>query len=427
MKKKFLAAFVSLLALSGISFGLASCESNPSGDVEEHVHNMIHVEAVEPTCAEGNIEYWYCQDCRKYFSDEAATQEITYAETKLDPVTDEHTYGEDDICIYCGAHAPTEGVAYTYDETYGGYVVSGNGEANDSDIYIAEKYDDGTNGEYPVTAIAESAFRETVITSITLPDTITFIGNRAFSRCAYLTSINLPEGLTTIEDFTFYRCYELTDVVLPESLVTIGDTSFAECGSITSLNIPDSVTSIVQYAFYKCTGLQSVTIGSGLTSMGAQAFSGCSALESINIPEGVTELGYMNFYNCTSLTSIVLPNSLTALPDLLFDTCTALADITLGNRLTTIGTGAFHACPIETFTIPASVMIIGDYAFTDCTSLTSITFEDYEGWYVSTDEGATSGTELNLSDPERNVEYIVIEYTHCYWFSSAMAAPDLDE
>ncbi|MCL2027536.1 MAG: leucine-rich repeat domain-containing protein [Bacteroidales bacterium] len=96
----------------------------------------------------------------------------------------------------------------------------------------------------------------------------------------------------------------LKNLTIGNSVTTIGDRAFYDCTSLTSVNIPNSVTEIGSYAFWGCTGLTSVTIGNGVAEIGYAAFAYCTDLTSITIPNSVTTIGDFAFYDCTELTSV---------------------------------------------------------------------------------------------------------------------------
>ena len=131
-----------------------------------------------------------------------------------------------------------------------------------------------------VTSIGQEAFRSMYgITSVTITSNVTSIGNNAFYNCTGLTSVTIPNG--TIGQYAFQYCYGLTSLTIGTGVTTIGNYAFNGCSGLTSVTIPDSVTSVGTYAFEACSSLTSVTIGTGLTSIGNYAFRSCSSLQTI--------------------------------------------------------------------------------------------------------------------------------------------------
>ena len=134
---------------------------------------------------------------------------------------------------------------------------------------------------------------------MTIPSSVTSIGDWAFSYCSELTSLTLPSSVTEIGYHAFYGCSGLTSLTIPSGVTSIGDWAFYGCSGLTSLTIPSGVTSIGNYAFYGCSGLTSLIIPSGVTSIGKWAFRGCSGLTSIYVyPEKLPELGIDIFNRC---------------------------------------------------------------------------------------------------------------------------------
>ncbi len=209
---------------------------------------------------------------------------------------------------------------------------------------------------------------------IVIPNSVTSIGDYAFSDCCGLTSITIPNSVTSIGEKTFSGCTSLTSITIPNSVTSIGEKTFSGCSSLTSVTIPNSVTSIGGSAFENCSSLTSVTIPNSVTSIGGSAFENCSSLTSITIPNSVTSIGAEVFYNCSKLTSITIPNSVTSIGDFAFSNCSSLTSITIPNSVTSIGSSVFSSCSsLTSITIPNSVKSIGGFAFYNCSSLTSIT------------------------------------------------------
>ena len=257
--------------------------------------------------------------------------------------------------------------------------------------------------------------------AITIPSAVTYngtthsvtsIGYYAFLSCDGLTSVTIPNSVTSIGDEAFYNCSGLTSITIPNSVTSIGVFAFGDCSGLTSVTIGNSVTSIGGGAFEGCTGLTSVTIPNSVTSIGGGAFRGCKGLTSITIPNSVTSIGYEAFASCTGLKSITIPNSVTTIENRAFEGCTGLRivynnsslDITAGSsnhgfvayyaniivtkdddiqgdfifRTTNgINTLIAYAGNDSVITLPENYngenYTIGNGAFLDCTTLTSVT------------------------------------------------------
>ncbi len=236
-----------------------------------------------------------------------------------------------------------------------------------------------------VVGIASNAFEKCgVLTSVTIPNSVTSIGNQAFVSCTSLTSVTIPNSVTSIGYYAFRDCSSLTSITIGSGVTSIGFCAFNGCSSLTSVTIPNSVTSIDSYAFWECSSLTSITIPNSVTSIGSYAFDGCSSLTSVTIPNSVTSIGYNAFSNCSSLTSIVVESGNTVYDSR--NDCNAIIktatntliggckNTIIPNSVTSIGSSAFHGCSgLTSITIPNSVTSIGDYAFSYCTSLTSLT------------------------------------------------------
>ena len=219
-----------------------------------------------------------------------------------------------------------------------------------------------------VTSIGDHAFSKcNSLKSIIIPDSVTSIGNYAFLCCDSLTSINIPDGVTSIGEGAFYDCDSLTSINIPDSVTSIGYYAFSDCDSLTSINIPNGVTSIGDCAFENCHSLTSINIPDGVTSIGDFAFSSCYSLTSINIPNSVTSIGYYAFKWCNSLMSINIPDSVTSIGNGAFSDCKSLLNINIPNGVTSIGDSVFVDCnSLISITIPSSVIAIGMNPFRGC-------------------------------------------------------------
>ena len=159
--------------------------------------------------------------------------------------------------------------------------------------------------QYSVTSISNEAFENCwELTSITIPNSITSIGNAAF-RCSGLTSITIPNSVTSIGAMAFFSCSNLTSITLPNSVTNIDNHTFNHCEALTSINIPNSVISIGNWAFSDCSSLKSINIPNSIVSIGEGAFNNCSGLTSITIPNNVTSIGEHAFWQCSSLSEVI--------------------------------------------------------------------------------------------------------------------------
>ena len=211
-------------------------------------------------------------------------------------------------------------------------------------------------------------------TSVTIPNSVTSIGEEAFCGCTGLTSITIPSNITSIGDYAFCGCTGLTSITIPTSVASIGDYAFSNCTGLTSIDIPNNITSIGGGAFSGCTGLTSITIPNSVTSIGGSAFYGCTGLTSITLPDSIGgAIGSQTFTNCTGLTSITIPKGVTSIGEWAFYGCSGLTFVPIPTGVTSIGNQAFSGCSgLTSVTIPTSVTFIGVQAFAGCSALESV-------------------------------------------------------
>ena len=187
----------------------------------------------------------------------------------------------------------------------------------------------------------------------TIPSSVTSIGRSAFNGCSKLTSVTIPSSVTDIGLGAFWGCKNLTSVTIPNSVTSIGNYAFNECSKLTSVDIPNSVTTLGYYAFFKCYDLTSVTIGNSVTNIGMSAFRGCTSLTSVNIPESVTNIQMEAFKGCSSLTSVTIPSSVTSIGVQAFKSCSVLTSVKVGMvNPPTIETETFTNCTNATLYVP---------------------------------------------------------------------------
>ncbi len=305
---------------------------------------------------------------------------------------------------------PEPGMIFTLINNNTEYELSGKGIAT-GDIVIPETY----RGK-PVTAIGKEAFYgESDVDTITLHKNIKTIGEKAFANCSYLTSINLPTGLTYIGQSAFSGCRLLScEIVIPDGVSEIFASTFAYCSNLSKVTIGNGVTAIGQKAFTDCKALTEIIIPGGVKNIGEYAFCNCTSVTKLTIENGVVDIGMYAFAADTLLESVVIPDSVKNIAEGVFYKCSKLKNVTLGDGVEKIGLVAFDETKIwfdsptnevylgnwilglldyeasnisiadgtygianyafygmytiDSFVIPDSVKIVGDYAFAECTT-----------------------------------------------------------
>ena len=167
---------------------------------------------------------------------------------------------------------------------------------------------------------------------------------KASSSSLWKIEYVVREGTEVICDGAFSDCEYLQFITIPNSVTSIGDEVFNGCKSLQFITIPNSVTSIGNRAFSGCKSLQSITIPNSVTSIGDKAFSGCYSLQRVTIPNSVKSIGDEAFSWCSSLQSVTIPNSVTKIGDYAFSVCYSLQSITIPNSVRNIGNNAFGVC-----------------------------------------------------------------------------------
>lgn len=232
--------------------------------------------------------------------------------------------------------------------------------------------DEASQTEYTVVSIGSEAFfgdRNTEITKVNFPDSITDIGYCAFYGASNLQGLTLPPQLVSIGAYAFYySCQsegEGFDLVLPETVTEIGQGAFYRVSGMKSVKLPENLRRIRQGTFGNCENLRDITFPKQLAVIEPNAFKGCTSMTEICLPDSVTEIGENAFRYCSSLTGVTIPKNLRVLEYGVFSDCSALAKAELPENLEKIGSYVFQGCTSLTeLTIPKGVTRLESNMFT---------------------------------------------------------------
>ena len=220
-----------------------------------------------------------------------------------------------------------------------------------------------------VTEISSGLSRLNIDSGISIPYSVTIIGDYAFANNNRMDFCIIENGLRTIGDYAFSGCTELLNLELPDSIEEIGSYAFSNCMNLRQIHIPTGLTEISEGCFNHCIGILDITIPSGVTSIGANAFSGCSSLAEVTIPSTVTSIGNHAFGICRQLSDIIIPSSVINIDNHTFSVCDNLISVIFSNnsQLESIGEYVFSYCSrLSGITIPSGVTSIGQGAFDGC-------------------------------------------------------------
>ncbi len=193
-----------------------------------------------------------------------------------------------------------------------------------------------------------------------VPAGVTEIASAAFKDCTLLTEITLPNSLQSIESGAFQSAISLATITIPDSVQHLGSWAFASCQGLASVGLSNNLTALLDEAFYQCINLEHITIPDSVTYHGTSVFRNCLKLSSITLPDGIHYIGAYCFRNCRELIEINLPANLLAIENYTFKDCYLLETVTLGDQIRWVGNSAFETCrELKEFFIPSSVTFLG--------------------------------------------------------------------
>jgi hypothetical protein len=213
------------------------------------------------------------------------------------------------------------------------------------------------------------------LTNITIPNSVSSLGNSVFSDCGALVKATLSSKLKAIPNNLFSGCSLLTNAVIPANVATIGSSAFLDCSRLYKITIPSKVKTIGDNAFFNCSSLASITLPSSVTSLGSSAFANCASLTNATLSAKLITLGDHAFLNCASLGSIAIPKTVLRIGNYSFASCASLTNVVFQTTLIEIGMGAFSGCSeLQCISIPSSVTTLGYQSFLGCPKLRYIYF-----------------------------------------------------
>ncbi len=277
------------------------------------------------------------------------------------------------------------------------------------------------------------------IKSLTLPDSLKIIGEKAFYD---LTTLEKVIGGKNVEEYgasAFERCLELTEFTMSEKVRVIGNKAFSHC-RLTALVFPETLEKVEYEAFHGCSGLSSIrflgenvdfagkafsscyaleeiVLPKDITEIPARMFSGCTGLKEFTVPETVEVIGASAFYSCKSLTEIVLPESIKAIGNSVFGYCEGLKTVKLNDNIESMGENVFCNCiSLESIEFPAGITEFGIKTFYDCDALKEVTFlgevtEIPEKMFYSCDNLEKVNSQGKITTVEKDA------FIYCYSFS----------
>ena len=211
--------------------------------------------------------------------------------------------------------------------------------------------------------IGDNAFAKTVIESITIPSTVTQIGSQAFIGCAKLKTITIPSSVKELGDEVFYSCSNLKTVTIPSTVTKVGTGLFRSAG-VEKVDFLCSVTTLPFKTFERCESLKEVNLSSKITEIGTGAFSECDKLTAVKFSGAEKKVSECSFANSIPKGTIVIPGTVKVIGHSAFSDCPLIKKVFVGEGLTTVENYAFAWCDsLETVVFPSTLQTVGSDTF----------------------------------------------------------------
>lgn len=238
---------------------------------------------------------------------------------------------------------------------------------------------------------------------LSIPESVTELGNRAFKNCYYLEEIKLPSSLSNLPEGIFKNCYSLKEIEIPNTVTSIPDEAFLGCISLNSVIIPESVTEIGKKAFAGCNSLEELTIPNSVITIKGEAFGLYEKPYEAKFIEPFLD---MEIGNYIGIKSLVIPDSVENIETYTFEGLTKLEFLKLPNSLKKIEYGLFNdgfkstLKSLKTIELSSSCEEIGDKAFVGLTSLEEIVIPESLA-HINFEGRPFSDTKLSLKTQAR--------------------------
>ena len=236
-----------------------------------------------------------------------------------------------------------------------------------------------------ITSIKPRAFEWSSLSSVIVPNNVTYLGKGAFAYCENLTDVVLSNNVVSWDTYIFVGCISLKSVNIPKKVTIIPNNCFDSCQSLEQIDIHDNIISIGDLAFYSCKMLAAVKLGNNIKTIGSNAFAYCIMLSGdIILPQSLQSIGGWAFHVCRNLTSVTVGENLVQVGNAAFSTCTKLEYFygklaSADNRCLILDDGTLvhlSSCISGQYTIPSNVRVLGFQSFSYPQNKVSLTIPE---------------------------------------------------